>query len=35
VTVVLFGDYRDRVDPDALGDPRLLGEVGTVGEPFG
>jgi hypothetical protein len=35
VPVVGFGDYRDRVDPDTLGDPYLLDEAGLIGEPFG
>jgi hypothetical protein len=32
---VTFGDDRDRVDADALGDPRLFFEPGLIGEPFG
>jgi hypothetical protein len=32
---VTFGNDRDRVDADALGDPRLFFEPGLVDEPFG
>jgi hypothetical protein len=35
VPVVAFRDYRDRVDPDALGDPRLFDERRLIGEPCG